>query len=312
MVEKKRRAKKPATPKPIPTYDLSWLIPPEESGLDDILKLFSAKNRYDRGDSEFSVTQLINSPQQVALEKQNAEGVKADEDSESVFAILGKAVHKIIEEASPADSLVEERFFTIVDGVKVSGAIDRIRRLPDGTYEIVDMKLTSMWSLKDGPKGSWEWQLNMYAYLLEKIYKIKVSKLTIVALFRDFSQARAQPYAPRPIVFVKIPLWKYAAREAFVERRVRLHKQAKMDLEHGKLPTRCTPEETWDTDRAKQWWLENAGKGEVYYMDQPRKCGVYCPVKKWCGQYLQYDLGTTFATEILHEQPANNIPKDEI
>jgi CRISPR/Cas system-associated exonuclease Cas4 (RecB family) len=312
MAKAARKRGVPKEKKPEPVYDISWLIDPKEAGLDDVLKLFSAKNRYDRGDSELSVTQLINSPQQVALEKQNAEAVKIDEDSESVFALMGKAVHKILEEASPSDSLVEERFFTIVDGVKISGSIDRVRKLPDGTYELIDYKLSSMWGLKDGPKSSWEWQLNMYAYLLEKIYKIKVSKLTIVAMLRDFSQARATVYAPRPIVFVRIPLWKYAAREAFVERRVRLHKQAKQDLEHNRLPARCTPEETWDTDRAKEWWMKNASRGDVYYMDQPRKCAVYCPVKKWCAQYMQYDLGTTFATEILGETPPDNPPKGEI
>lgn len=280
-------------------YDTSWMIDPKESGLDDVLKLFSAKNRYSRGDSELSVTQLINSPQQVALERANAEAVKEDEDSESVFALMGKAVHKILEESAPSDSLVEERFFTVIDGVKISGSIDRVRKLPDGTYELIDYKVTSMWSLKDGTKESWEWQLNMYAYLLEKLYKIKVSKLTIVALLRDFSQARATPYAPRPIIFCRIPLWTYAARESFVERRVRLHQKAKQDVEHGKLPGRCTPEEIWDSDRAKAFYSDPANKNAPYFMDTPRKCPTYCPVKKWCAQYNQWALGTTFETEIL-------------
>lgn len=298
-----RKTKPPAAEK---KHDLSWMIPRKESGLDDVLELFSAKNRYSRGDAELSVTQLINSPQQVSLEMANAEAVKNDADSESVFALMGKAVHKILEEAAPSDSLVEERFFTIVDGMKISGSIDRVKKLADGTYELIDYKVTSMWSLKDGTKSSWEWQLNLYAYMLEKIYKIKVSKLTIVALLRDFSQARAQPYAPEPIVFCRVDLWTLEARERFVQTRVRMHRQAKQDLEHGRIPNRCTPEETWDTDRAKTWYIDHGGK-ETYYMDEPRKCATYCPVKKWCSQYQQYTLGTTFSSEKLDEtRPADN------
>jgi hypothetical protein len=308
-VETKRRKRGEPKPEPV-APDLSWMIPHAESGLDDVLSLFSQVNRYDRGDSELSVTQLINAPQQVALEKLNAEAVKKDADAESVFAIMGKAVHKILEDANPSDSLVEERFFTIEQGVKISGSIDRVKKLPDGTYELIDYKVTSMWSLKDGVKPSWEWQLNMYAYLLEKIYGIKVSRLRVVAILRDFSQARAQPYAPRPIVFVAVPLWNFAAREAFVKRRIMLHKQAQQDLEHGKLPHQCTPEETWDTDRAKAWYAANGGHSR-YYMDEPRKCDNYCNVKKWCAQHMQWKLGTTFESEVANVGSADDISKNK-
>lgn len=293
---KVNKGRKRAAPKPERSLDLSWMIPHEESNLDDVLRLFSKVNRYDKGDSELSVTQLISSPQQVALEKQNAEAVAKDEDAEFVFAIMGKAVHRILEDASPSDSLVEERFFDVVNGVKISGSIDRVKKLDDGTYELIDYKVTSLFSLKDGPKSTWEWQLNMYAYLLEKLYKIKVSKLTIVAILRDFSQKRAQPYAPRPIVFVRIPLWSNAARVTFVEKRVLMHKQAQEALQHGKFPAQCTPDETWDFDRAKDWYQTNGGN-MPYFMDEPRKCENYCPVKKWCAQFMQWELGTTFESE---------------
>lgn len=310
-IEKKRKRAAPKLKIAPEDMDLSWMIPPEKSGLDDVLLLFSQVNRYDRGDSELSVTQLINAPQQVALEKQNAEAVKKDADAESVFAIMGKAVHKILEDANPSDSLVEERFFTIEEGIKISGSIDRIKKLGDGTYALIDYKVTSMWSLKDGVKPAWEWQLNMYAYLLEKIYKIKVSKLFVVAILRDFSQARAQPYAPRPIVFVDVPLWSYAAREAFVKRRVMLHKQAQQDLEHNKLPNQCTPEETWDTDRAKDWYMKH-GSSMRYYMDEPRKCENYCNVKKWCSQHSQWALGTTFESEYGNVGQADDSTKGQV
>lgn len=300
--------------KPAPVYDLSWMLSPQEAGLDDVLKLFAARNRYDRGDSELSVTQLINSPQQITIERQNAAALKVDEDTESVFALLGKAVHKILEESRPPDSLIEERFFALIEGIKISGSADRVRRNADGTYTIVDYKLTSQWSLKEGPKTDWIKQLNMYAWLVEYLYAkhgVKVRDLIVVALLRDFSEARKQPYAPRPIVFVKIPLWTYEAREEFIHRRVRMHNAAFVDMQHGKLLPRCTPEETWDTQRAKDWVWDEKNRHKTYYMDEPRKCELYCPAKKWCAQFLEWRMGTTFATEILGERPANNIPKNE-
>ncbi len=74
-----------------------------------------------------------------------------------------------------------ERPFTlkIPSGLTVTGRIDRIDRLPDGTFEVIDYKTGSMKDQKDADKNL---QLSIYALACQNIYKVPVSKLSLYYL----------------------------------------------------------------------------------------------------------------------------------
>jgi hypothetical protein len=63
----------------------------------------------------------------------------------------------------------------------------------------------------------WEQQLNIYAWLVEKVRKVKVLDLGIVAIVRDWSRrdaANREGYPEAPVKSIAIPLWDYETREA--------------------------------------------------------------------------------------------------
>lgn len=74
---------------------------------------------------------------------------------------------------------------------KVCGTLDMIYKNPDGTYDIVDWKRTKKLSKARSvvPSNTFYWlytlQLNLYKFILEKNYDIKISNLYIVQLHPD-------------------------------------------------------------------------------------------------------------------------------
>ena len=83
-------------------------------------------SNYSRGDAQISVTQLIDSPRIVQLQKQFADEQKKDA-VDFVWSRFGTSVHNMFEEslkAAESDAITEERLFTEWRGWKLSGAID--------------------------------------------------------------------------------------------------------------------------------------------------------------------------------------------
>ena len=112
---------------------------------------------------------------------------------------------------------------------------------------ILDYKCTSVWSVIFG-KSSWEQQLNFYAWLVQECKGLKVSKLQILAVLRDWKQSEADfksDYPKQPIMTIDIPLWETSQQEEFVRQRVQLHQQAEFDYLNGDPIAECTADETW-------------------------------------------------------------------
>ncbi len=74
-----------------------------------------------------------------------------------------------------------ERPFTLKtpSGLSISGRIDRIDRLPDGSYEVIDYKTGR---LQDQKKVDKDLQLSIYALACEKVLKLPVTKLSLYYL----------------------------------------------------------------------------------------------------------------------------------
>ncbi len=201
---------------------------------------------YSRGNSNRSVTQLIDSPRVRILRAEHEDQIEEDA-SDMVWSVLGTAVHKMFEAGDHDGHIKEERMFAESGNWIISGAVD-LQRTDGEAVEILDYKCTSVWSVIYG-KIEWENQLNFYAWLVENNKRIDVSALKVIAVLRDWQRKKAEmdrAYPQAPIVEVDVNLWDRVTRENYVTHRVAEHSNAEFErLTGGELPE-CTANERWE------------------------------------------------------------------
>lgn len=218
--------------------------------LPEVLRKFARNSKYSRGDSQISVTQLINSARIVALESKHWDEIEQDV-SETLFALLGTAVHHILESAAEDNVIAEKRYFAFLNGWKISGQIDRQVVTPEGNI-IEDWKVTSSWAVMS-EKVDWESQLNAYAWLASAS-GINVKQLKINAIIRDWSRQKVgiPGYPIAAMHQIDIPLWDFAKQRAYLAERLAKHATAVMED-----PPLCSPEERWE--KPKSYALQKIG-----------------------------------------------------
>lgn len=265
--------------------------------------------QYSRGNSEISVTEILSPPQLVLLRRQYADDIEQDA-SDMVWSLFGSAVHNILEHGKDSHHIVEERLFTTFEGWSISGAID-LQEMVDGKVLIADYKVTSAWAVQQ-EKQEWIDQLNLYAWLVERVKGEKVAGLQIIGIVRDWSRREAaikDTYPQSPIVTLDIPLWSPEDREAFVKQRLTLHNEANFAAVSGDMPA-CTSEEMWEKKttfavmkeggkRAKKVFeiKEDAAafagqQKDPHYIEVREggrtRCESFCQVAPFCKQYQTY------------------------
>ena len=224
--------------------------------------------------------------------------------ADRIFAILGTAVHTVLEQGAPEDSIVEERLHMEIDGLKISGAIDLQTPTPLGII-LADYKTARASAITYNPEGKpeWETQLNCYAALARSNGKA-VAGLEVVAVLRDWMAAtaeRAEGYPQHPVVRVEIPLWSADRAMDYIQERVALHREYD--------PT-CTDDEMWkrpghwkgfNTTKAgtrrkrashlfttesdaQLWTMDGEGRELERVDDIYTRCDKYCNVAKFCKQ----------------------------
>jgi hypothetical protein len=247
----------------------------------------------------------------VQLRKTQWEHLEEDV-SEKIWAIFGTAIHSVLELGKDENHVIEQRLHANVDGWDISGAIDLQRVDADGIV-VCDYKTTGAWAVMN-EKSDWEQQLNIYAWLVEKVKKVTVKMVEIVAIIRDWSRRDAQNkegYPEAPVKVIDINLWPFEVRENFIKSRIKLHSDAQFATEvGGNLPS-CTPSEMWEKEtvyavrktgnvRAKSLHatqeeadkaVETLGKGfEVEVRPGERtRCANFCQVKDFCEQWKDYN-----------------------
>ncbi len=265
---------------------------------------------YSKGKANISATQLINSPKIVALTRKYEDELEQDV-ADMVWSIFGSAVHNILEHGRDENHIVEQRFHAEVEGWNISGAVD-LQVTSGNGISIKDYKTTTAWSVMNN-KIEWEYQLNIYAWLVEKIKQVPVTDVAIVAIVRDFRSKDAESkegYPEAPIKEIPITLWTMEEREEFIKARIALHSACEFALEtDGDLPD-CTPDEMWEKPpvwairkiggkRAHSLYdmAENADTalvslGSAYEIEvrpgERTRCNSFCQVSKWCQQYQDY------------------------
>jgi len=265
---------------------------------------------YSKGRANLSVTQLINSPKIVALTQTFQDELEEDV-ADMVWSLFGSAVHTVLEHGKDDNHIVEARLHAELDGWHISGAIDLQIDTPEGV-QIRDYKTTSAWATMN-EKVEWEQQLNIYAWLVEKVRKVKVLDLGIVAIVRDWSRrdaATREGYPEAPIKELPIKLWSYEDREDFVLDRIAQHSACEFAMETGDSLPPCTPAQMWEKPtvyavrkkggvRAKSLHETPeaaaealAGLGKDYELDtrlgERTRCANFCSVNQWCAQWRDY------------------------
>jgi len=263
------------------------------------------RNEYSRGESNRSITQLIDSPRVRILRQENWSEMEEDV-SEKMWAVLGAAAHKMFEETANNNYVSEERLFTEIEGWVISGAIDVQKTDQDGVT-IMDYKTTSVWSVMVG-KPEWEKQLNCYAYLVRRVKGVLVKGLKVIAILRDWRSrdAEGKPDYPRaPIVEIDIPMWSENEQDRYIEERVALHQAAEFQRLTGSELPECSAGERWE--KAPVWALKKKGNKRAIKLysneieakadlqdgmeiehrpgESTRCAANWCRVNAWCSQY---------------------------
>lgn len=270
-------------------------------GVPDVIWKAASNDKYNRGLSDISVTQLIDAPQIARLREAHHAEIEQDV-ADRMWSLLGTAVHSLLEQAEE-NCITEERLFTKSAGLVVSGAIDVQEMLPDGTVGIMDFKVTSVTSVMYGKK-SWEDQLNCYAHLVRESKGLAVSRLQICAILRDWKRAdtiRDSRYPASPITVVDIPLWNPDKASNYFLERAALHAQA-----IGGEVAPCEVEDRWerptkwavikgknkratrtfDTESAAKEFADSIGGRVDIRPGEPVRCAQnYCQVAQFCPQY---------------------------
>jgi len=207
-----------------------------------------ANNIHPIKENEISITDLINPPYMYKLKLKCWDQLEQDV-SETLWMLLGTAIHMVLDKHSPDDSLSEEKIEVEIDGVKIKGRPDLYKN-----NSIEDYKVTSVYSFLLGEKKEWENQLNCYAWLYEKI-GFKVEKLFINAILRDWVKTRTKEnnYPEIPFLKKEIPLWDFEKREKYIRDRIVLFKQD---------PEICSEEDRWKRG------------GEIALMQEGRKSAI--------------------------------------
>ena len=262
------------------------------------------RNFYTKGASQYSVTELMSPPKIRRLREQFDDQIEVDVTSmlESQF---GTFMHGKLEAKEIEGCINEERLFTDVNGMTISGQIDLQEELTSG-IGVVDYKFVKAWSVMMN-KTEWETQLNVYKWLVETVKHKKVVRLQVCAFIKDYSKFETKDgYPEAKIVMIDIPMWDSVKAESYVRSRLEMHQNAKMAHDFGEELQPCTDEERWakettyavkregrktairvfkTIEEATELAEKEKGYVETRAGEYTRCTGNYCQVAEWCYQY---------------------------
>ena len=263
------------------------------------------RNYYTKGESQYSVTEIMSPPKIRRLREQYDSEIEVDVTS-LLATQFGTFMHAKLEAKEIEGYLNEERLFTLVDGVTISGAIDLQQTTPEGVV-IIDYKFVKAYSVMMN-KIDWEIQLNIYKWLVETVKHTKVSGLKICAFVKDFAkfETSREGYPQAEAVMIDIPMWDSVRTETYVRNRLEAHRNAKVAHDFGEALPLCTDEERWakestyavkregrktairvfkTIEEATELAEKEKGYVETRKGEYTRCTGNYCGVAQWCDQY---------------------------
>ena len=272
--------------------------------LPEPLVTLARREYYSKGAAQYSVTEIMSPPKIRRMREKYDDQIVTDV-SQMLWSLLGSALHVVMERGETSGWIKEERLFTEVDGVAISGAID-LQQEGEGGITIYDYKFTSAWAVMQ-EKEEWIQQLNIYKWLVETVKQRKVVGLKICAMVRDYSKHDLrEAYPAAPICVIDIPLWDSVKTEMYIRERLEMHRESKMRADFEEDLQNCSNEERWMSEttfavkregrktairvfKTIEEATELAEKEKGYVetrLGEPRRCtGDFCGVSQWCAQY---------------------------
>jgi hypothetical protein len=272
---------------------------------------------YERGDAEYTSTELIR-PSRILAYSRKHDADLTEDVSDRVWAFQGSTKHVVLEriaKTNPERYLVEYRFETVMPGTgaKISGKIDLFDKQL-GSRTLYDWKETSVWKFMLGDTKEWEQQANINLYLM-RVNGFNVKRLVNIAILKDWKARMArfskEPDYPKCAVHVMpLPMWSVGEAQSYINERVEKHRREAAN------PPVCTKNERWQrdasfavmrTDRKRAIRLyQNKDQAEAamlqamriappgdakkFYIEnreaEPVRCLDFCPVQLVC------DFGT--------------------
>jgi hypothetical protein len=200
------------------------------------------RDTYERGDCDYSVSELISPPRLRHLSKRHDDEIVEDV-SNRLWSLDGTITHDILARSGDSDlELFEKRLYAEVGGKKIGGKCDTLV-LDAG--DLTDYKRCRVWSYIFG-KYEWEWQVNFYAFLARE-NGYKVTSVEIFAMFNDWSRTRSlssKGYPQTNCIRIPQKLWGHDETRIFMAGRVLAHERAKA-MADDEIPV-CEPFERWD------------------------------------------------------------------
>ena len=295
--------------------------------MESIIPLMAALKIHEghyRSFSDYSVTQLIDTPRRVALHKRYGDRIVYPPESQAA-SFVGTGVHHYWEHCLKQYAATDPKF--VVERT-MSCAFDD--RLVSGRFDVLydnrimyDVKTCKVWKMIFDPDMTeWTQQQNLYAFLLHK-RSVDIESARIIAQFMDWVQSqslRDKDYPKAAVEEYEIELWGHDEQEYFLRERLAAHKLCE-NVPDDQLPL-CSPEERWerhpggatvkyailksrDADRAINKGvfdtldeaikrIRDGGTGitssvviEVRYA-QRKRCEQWCGVSGFCNDYLNY------------------------
>tara|TARA_R100001224_G_scaffold112053_1_gene93575 strand:+ start:631 stop:1506 length:876 start_codon:yes stop_codon:yes gene_type:complete len=272
------------------------------------LVALAQRDEYSKGDSDYSVTEIISPPRIQCLRRKHRNKLKSDV-SDMLWSMMGTALHSIAEKSKVKHHINEERLKVEIQNVTLSGAID-IQKISQKKVEIIDYKFCGVYSVQK-PKPEWEAQLNIYGWLVNKTKGLNIESLQICAMLRDWSRRnslKSVDYPEASVVVIDYPVWQKEKTEEYIKDRIEIHQSSKFKMDMGESLPLCTDEERWKNP--DKWAVMKTGqkraiklfdsqddaekikneKGGGHYVEkrisEPIRCtGNYCGVSEWCTQY---------------------------
>jgi len=238
---------------------------------------------YQSTPDRYSITTIEQGVREVLLSRRYEDQLEMDA-ADGIWALLGRLMHKVLEEAKETSSQLKEEFITLAfpyykgKGFLAFGEIpnkdDIVERVitvsgqfdlyDESSKELTDYKLTSSWSYVFGGKAEWRKQLAGYAWMM-KTLGFPVERGQNIIVYRDWNRGvmmRSKDYPRRACQVIKYEFRDQEFEAAYNNIIAKFADILKYEnTPDDQLPV-CTNEERW----AKETTFAVMKKGRVKAM----------------------------------------------